>query len=42
MPWVIQKFRDAQPPGPDAATCRRINQLLVGEYLAESQGRLAL
>jgi type I restriction enzyme R subunit len=42
MPIVINKFRAAQPPGPDANTCRLINQLLVSEYLNESQGRLAL
>jgi type I restriction enzyme R subunit len=40
MPVVVRAFRDAQPPGPDADTCRLINQLLVSEYLTESQGRL--
>lgn len=40
MPLVVRSFRDAQPPGPDAATCRIINQLLASEYLNESQGRL--
>lgn len=42
MPSVISQFRRAQPPGPDAATCRLINQLLAHEYLNESQGRLPL
>ena len=42
MTIVIKQFRAAQPPGPDANTCRLINQLLVSEYLNESQGRLAL
>lgn len=41
MPFVVRSFRDAQPPGPDADTCKLINQLLVNEYLNESQGRLA-
>lgn len=40
MPIVVQSFRDAQPPGPDAETCRLINRLLASEYLNESQGRL--
>ncbi len=40
MPIVVRSFRDVQPPGPDAATCRLINQLLAGEYLNESQGHL--
>ena len=42
MPVVLRAFRKAQPPGPDAATCRRINQLLLAEYINESQGRLPL
>lgn len=42
MPVIVRAFRKAQPPGPDVATCRRINQLLLAEYLNESQGRLAL
>lgn len=40
MPIIVQSFRDAQPPGPDAETCRLINRLLASEYLSESQGRL--
>ncbi|HET8899545.1 MAG TPA: type I restriction endonuclease [Rhodanobacteraceae bacterium] len=40
MPLVVGAFREAQPPGPDADTCRMINRLLVAEYLDESQGRL--
>ena len=40
MPIVLRSFRDAQPPGPDADTCRLINRLLAREYLDESQGRL--
>jgi type I restriction enzyme, R subunit len=40
MPIVVRSFRDAQPPGPDASTCRLINQLLASEYLNESQGHL--
>jgi type I restriction enzyme R subunit len=40
MPIVVRSFRDAQPPAPDADTCRLINQLLVKEYLNESQGSL--
>ncbi len=40
MPIVVRSFRDAQPPGPDADTCRLINHLLASEYLNESQGRL--
>lgn len=40
MPAVARAFREAQPPGPDAATCKLINQLLVNEYLTESRGRL--
>ncbi len=40
MPLVVRSFREAQPPGPDADTCRLINQLLAREYLNESQGRL--
>lgn len=41
MPEVIRSFREAQPPGPDADTCKLINQLLVNEYLNESQGHLS-
>lgn len=40
MPVIIREFQRAQPPGPDAVTCRRINQLLAREYFNESQGRL--
>lgn len=40
MPIIVRSFRDAQPPGPDADTCRLINQLLAREYLNESQGHL--
>jgi len=40
MPIIVRSFRDAQPPGPDAETCRLINRLLAREYLDESQGRL--
>ena len=39
MPEVVRSFSKVPPP-PDADTCRLINQLLVGEYLNESQGRL--
>ncbi|CAN4280801.1 type I restriction endonuclease [Pseudoxanthomonas sp. LjRoot125] len=39
MPLVMRHFRDS-PPEPDADTRRLIQQLLVGEYLNESQGRL--
>lgn len=39
MPIVMRHFRD-HPPEPDAETRSRIQQLLVKEYLAESQGRL--
>ncbi|MFT3756386.1 MAG: DEAD/DEAH box helicase family protein [Pseudoxanthomonas sp.] len=39
MPIVMSHFRDS-PPEPDAETRQIIQQLLVGEYLAESQGRL--
>lgn len=39
MPVVLRNFRDS-PPEPDAETRRLIQQLLVGEYLNESQGRL--
>lgn len=42
MPVILRAFRKAQPPGPDAATCQQINQLLLTEYLNESQGRLSL
>lgn len=41
MPIVLRSFRDAQPPGPDADTCRLINRLLASEYLNESQGHLS-
>lgn len=41
MPIIVRSFRDAEPPGPDADTCHLINQLLVSEYLNESQGHLA-
>lgn len=40
MPIVIRNFRDTSPPEPDADTRRLIQQLLVGEYLNESQGHL--
>ncbi len=40
MPIIVRSFRDAQPPGPDADTRRLIQQLLVNEYLNESQGHL--
>jgi len=39
MPIVMRNFRDS-PPEPDADTRRLIQQLLVGEYLNESRGRL--
>ena len=39
MPIVMRRFRDS-PPEPDADTRRMIQQLLVNEYLGESQGRL--
>lgn len=39
MPIVVRNFQDS-PPEPDADTRRLIQQLLVNEYLAESQGRL--
>ncbi|MGH8190227.1 MAG: type I restriction enzyme subunit R domain-containing protein, partial [Rhodanobacteraceae bacterium] len=42
MPIIVHSFRAAQPPGPDADTCRLIHQLLAREYLDESQGRLPL
>jgi type I restriction enzyme R subunit len=41
MPIVLRNFRDS-PPEPDADTRRLIQQLLVNEYLGESQGRLPL
>lgn len=41
MPIVMRNFQDS-PPGPDADTRRLIQQLLVSEYLNESQGRLPL
>ena len=40
MPIIIHSFRDS-PPEPDADTRRLIQQLLVSEYLNESQGRLS-
>ncbi|UGB36877.1 type I restriction endonuclease subunit R [Frateuria soli] len=40
MPIIVRSFREAQPPGPDADTCRLIHRLLASEYLNESQGRL--
>lgn len=39
MPVVMHRFRDSPPP-PDAATRQMIQQLLVNEYLNESQGPL--
>jgi type I restriction enzyme R subunit len=39
MPVVMRNFHDS-PPEPDAETRRLIQQLLVNEYLNESQGRL--
>jgi type I restriction enzyme R subunit len=39
MPVVMRNFHDS-PPEPDAETRRLIQQLLVKEYLDESQGRL--
>lgn len=39
MPIVMHRFRDS-PPAPDAATRQMIQQLLVNEYLNESQGHL--
>ncbi|MBN8713737.1 MAG: type I restriction endonuclease subunit R [Xanthomonadales bacterium] len=39
MPIVVRHFLGS-PPEPDADTRRLIQQLLVGEYLGESQGRL--
>ena len=39
MPIVMRHFQGS-PPEPDANTRRLIQQLLVGEYLGESQGRL--
>ena len=39
MPIVMRRFRGS-PPEPDADTRRMIQQLLVNEYLGESQGRL--
>jgi type I restriction enzyme R subunit len=39
MPIVMRNFRDS-PPEPDADTRRLIQQLLVTEYLNESQGGL--
>jgi type I restriction enzyme R subunit len=39
MPLVTRHFRDS-PSEPDADTRRLIHQLLVGEYLSESQSRL--
>ena len=40
MPIVLRNFRD-NPPEPDADTRRLIQQLLVNEYLNESQGGLS-
>jgi len=40
MPIVIRNFRNISPPEPDADTRRLIQQLLVSEYINESQGRL--
>jgi type I restriction enzyme R subunit len=40
MPIVIDHFRRASPPEPDADERRIIRQLLVNEYLNESQGSL--
>ena len=42
MPIIVRSFREAQPPGPDADTCRLIHRLLASEYLNEAQGRLPL
>lgn len=39
MPIVMRSFRDS-PPEPDAEMRRLIQQMLVKEYLDESQGRL--
>ena len=39
MPVVMRNFHDS-PPEPDAETRRLIRQLLVTEYLNESQGGL--
>lgn len=39
MPIVMHRFRDS-PPEPDASTRQMIQQLLVNEYLNESQGHL--
>ncbi|WP_025997916.1 type I restriction endonuclease [Xanthomonas phaseoli] len=39
MPIVMHRFRDT-PPKPDASTRQIIQQLLVNEYLNESQGHL--
>lgn len=39
MPIVVRRFSDP-PPTPDVDTLKLINQLLVREYLNESQGRL--
>ncbi len=39
LPIVVRSFQ-SMPPPPDAATCRLIQQLLVSEYLNQSQGRL--
>lgn len=40
MPTIVRSFREAEPPGPDAYTCRLIHRLLASEYLNESQGLL--
>ena len=39
MPIMMHRFRDC-PPEPDASTRQMIQQLLVNEYLNESQGHL--
>ena len=39
MPILMRNFQGS-PPEPDADTRRLIQQLLVREYLGESQGRL--
>ncbi len=39
MPIVMHRFRDS-PPEPDVSTRQVIQQLLVNEYLNESQGHL--
>jgi type I restriction enzyme R subunit len=39
LPIIISRFRQS-PPVPDAATFKRINTLLVKEYLDQAQGQL--